>query len=57
MSGKGSKQRPTNAQKYAENYDRIFARNTAAPLPLKPIPQAVEKLLHEISAKSKQRKI
>lgn len=27
MSGKGSKQRPTNKVKYNENFDRIFQSN------------------------------
>jgi hypothetical protein len=26
MSGKGSRQRPTDHQKFSDNYDRIFAK-------------------------------
>ncbi len=37
-AGKGDKPRPTNQQKYAENYDLIFGKKPAPPVRV-PTPQ------------------
>ena len=43
MTGKGSKQRPTDHQKFSNNYDRIFAKKKKsayhAPVDGNPVPQ------------------
>lgn len=35
-AGKGSTPRPTNQQKYADNYDLIFGKKTATPASVPP---------------------
>ena len=43
MTGKGSKQRPTDHQKFSDNYDKIFANKKQsdyhAPVDGNPVPQ------------------